>query len=86
MAYTVEITSKARKQFSGLPQVVKPQVADTINALADDPRPPQSIRLEDTPGYRVRTGDYRVLYTIDDKAKRVTVYRVQHRRDVYRGR
>ena len=85
MAYIVEITSKARKQFNGLPHVAKPQVAEAINVLADDPRPPQSIKLEDIPGYRLRVGDYRVLYTIDDKAKLVTVYRVQHRRDVYRG-
>lgn len=85
MAYTVEITSKARKQFSGLPQAAKPQVSEAINALADDARPPQSIKLEDMLGYRVRSGDYRVLYTIDAKARLVTVYRVQHQRDVYRG-
>ncbi len=58
-----------------------------IATLADDPRPPQSRRLVgvSTGAYRLRQGDYRVVYEVDDDALEVTVTRVAHRRDVYRG-
>ena len=53
--------------------------------LATDPRPPGARALKDRPGYlRVRVGDYRLIYTIEDDVLRVIVVRVGHRRDVYR--
>jgi len=85
LAYQIDMTLKARKQFTDLPSVVKPRVAEVIGALADDPRPSTSQELEGLVGYRIHSGDYRILYVIDDKAKVVTIYRVKHRRDVYRG-
>jgi mRNA interferase RelE/StbE len=85
MAYQVDVTSKARKQFNDLPSAVKPHIAEAISGLSGDPRPHACQKLADMDGYRLRCGDYRILYVVDDKAKLVTVYRVKHRRDAYRG-
>jgi mRNA interferase RelE/StbE len=55
-----------------------------MQGLADNPRPRQSIKLSGTESYRLRVGDYRILYEINNPAKSVTVYRIKHRREVYR--
>mgnify|MGYP001146854820 CR=1 FL=1 len=52
--------------------------------LAEDPRPPAARKLQGRDGYRVRVGDYRILYTIDDGVLLVVIVTVGHRRDVYR--
>lgn len=52
--------------------------------LAEYPRSNQSIKLSGTGGYRLRVGDDRILYEIDDATRAVTVYRIKHRREVYR--
>lgn len=57
-----------------------------IKALATDPRPPGSVALAGKKGaYRIRDGDYRALYTIHDDIVLVYVFRVEHRKDAYRG-
>ena len=55
-----------------------------LTALGDDPRPPGSQKLVGLEAYRVRVGDHRVIYEIDDPARAVIVVRVRHRREVYR--
>ena len=55
-----------------------------IAALAEDPRPHGSQKLATGDGYRVRQGDYRIVYTVDDKAREVEVYKIRHRREIYR--
>ena len=57
---------------------------DAIDALADDPRPPGCEKLSGREGYRIRVGEWRALYRVDDQQRRVEVVRVAHRRDVYR--
>lgn len=62
------------------------RIADRIQALADDPRPPGSVKLagrEDR--IRIRQGNYRILYSVDDEERVVTVVRIAHRRDAYRS-
>jgi mRNA interferase RelE/StbE len=59
-------------------------VVTRIRRLADDPRPPGSERLSGEDRYRIRRGDYRVVYAIDDEQRIVEVVRIGHRRDVYR--
>lgn len=62
-----------------------PGLVGAVPKLATDPRPPGARGLKDRPGYlRVRVGDYRIIYTIEDDVLRVIVVRVGHRRDVYR--
>lgn len=85
MGYQIEFTSSAAKAFGKLTDDVRQRVADVIDALADDPRPRGVEKLRGSEStYRVRVGDYRILYEIADRALIVTVIKVGHRRDVYR--
>jgi len=54
-----------------------------IRALSKDARPPGCLKLTGEEGYRIRAGDYRILYRIDDASKRIFIYRIKHRKDVY---
>lgn len=84
MSYRVLIRSSAERELDALPNTVHKRVAAKIVALGADPRPAGCKKLSGTDGYRIRIGDYRVVYTVDDKAVIVTVVGVGHRRDVYR--
>lgn len=55
-----------------------------IKSLAEQPRQHKTEKLKGVEGYRLRVGNYRILYDIDDHAKTVTIHRVQHRKEVYR--
>lgn len=85
MPYTVIIENKAQKDFFKLTIPHSAAIKKHINELEKDPRHPGVKKLAGTSdGYRVRAGDYRILYTIDDRKKIVTIYRIRHRREVYR--
>jgi mRNA interferase RelE/StbE len=85
MSYHVVFTRRALRDLSALPQNDRARLAKRIDGLANDPRPHGAKKLEDLEGlYRLRVGDYRVLYTIEDQVVTVTVVRVGHRRDIYR--
>jgi mRNA interferase RelE/StbE len=83
-AYRVLITRSAEKEIERLPDGVRRLVVRRILALADDPRPHGSQKLSGEDKYRIRQGDYRVVYTIEDAVVTVTVVRVAHRSDAYR--
>ena len=85
MSYQVEVESRAKREFIRLSGEAQERVAEAIDALKRAPRPPGAKRLVGKTGYRIRLGDFRVLYTIDDQVKLVRIYRIGHRRDVYRG-
>jgi len=59
-------------------------VAGRIHRLAADPRPVGAEKLSALERYRIRQGDYRIVYSIDDRERTVTVFKVGHRREVYR--
>lgn len=85
MDYRVEIKTSARKELLGLPVNARRRVNAAILALADDPRPQGCKKLHGVDDvYRVRVGDYRVIYIIHDDIVLVVVVRVRHRRDAYR--
>lgn len=86
MRYTVAFTPAATRQFRKLPRTVQAILRPAINALADDPRPSGVKKLTnaDQGTYRVREGDYRIVYDIEDDILLVLVVRVGHRREVYR--
>ncbi|MBO1346276.1 MAG: type II toxin-antitoxin system RelE/ParE family toxin [Hormoscilla sp. GUM202] len=67
-----------------LPTLAYARVRDAIFALAEDPRPPGCLKLTNREGWRIRVGDYRVIYEIDDTENIVTILDVDRRRDVYR--
>ena len=84
MTYKVFLETRARKEFLGLPTQIQDRLREAIDDLAQDPRPPGVKKLSGIEGYRLRKGDYRVLFTIDDKAKEIRIYRIGHRREIYR--
>ncbi len=85
MPYQVHIAPAAQREFKRLPPEVVGKVDAVMLELEQTPRPHGCTKLEGAEGeYRVRSGDYRILYVIDDKAKLVTIAHVRHRRDAYR--
>ena len=84
MSYALRILPRAEKQLTSLDSKSYESLKTRIYALAEDPRPPGCRKLKDYLGWRVRAGDYRIVYEIDDTAKTVTVLRVGHRKEIYR--
>jgi mRNA interferase RelE/StbE len=82
--YRVTLKSSAEKEFFRLPDTVSARIIPKIKALATDPRPHGSKKLRGgTDEWRIRIGDYRVIYVIDDEEMKVKVTRIAHRREVY---
>jgi mRNA interferase RelE/StbE len=81
--YRIEVTPAAARQLRKLEPQIARRVQGAIEMLAVDPRPPASRPLRGRPGYRVRVGDHRLLYTVQDDVLIVVVIRLGHRRDVY---
>lgn len=83
--YKLTLDRRVRsKDLPGLPKTDAVRIAERIGRLVDDPRPRGAVKLTDQPGYRVRQGNYRILYEIDEEAATVRVSGVSHRRDAYR--
>ena len=86
MAYTIYLTKPAAKDLAAIPKKILQLIDDTIQSLADNPRPHGSIKLQGEEDlYRIRKGNFRIIYKIEDEALIVTVVRVGNRRDVYRS-
>lgn len=86
MPYRVEVRPAAARELRKLGRQARDRVAKVISLLADNPRPPAAKVLvsDDTPRlWRVRTGDYRVIYQIHDEVLLVLVVAVRHRREAY---
>ena len=83
--YKVEIKKSAVKEIERLPRGDLKAVLDKINSLADNPRPHDCKKLSGQEKYRVRCGNYRILYSIEDDVLVVFVVKVGHRKDVYRN-
>ena len=83
-AYRVEIARSAERDLRRLSTELFERVAVKLGALAENPRPPGCEKLAGLEGYRIRVGDYRVLYEVDDTKRTVFVARIRHRREVYR--
>ena len=85
MPYRVEFTPKAERQLGRLPPQAQDRLLPHIRSLADEPRPSGARKLTaPTDLYRIRVGDYRVVYEIRDQVLLVLVVLVGHRREVYR--
>ena len=79
MTYAIRIRPAAVRALRGIAHADRERVQAAIALLAQDPRPPTG-----RPGYRVRVGDYRILYTVDDGVLLIVVVTLGHRREVYR--
>jgi len=85
-AYSIHLRPGARRALRQLDPAVRQAVVKTIDALASEPRPSGARALTGhRPYLRVRTGDYRIVYAVDDSAKTVTIAVVGHRREVYQN-
>lgn len=83
-SYRIEVRPAAVRALQKLDPAARPRVQGAVALLAQDPRPPASRPLRGRPGYRVRVGDYRIVYTVHDDVLLVVVVTLAHRRDVYR--
>lgn len=83
-SYKIEIKKSAVKEIENLPSVVLKRVIFHIQELSDDPRPNGCKKLSGDEKYRIRVGDYRILYEIEEEIVTVYVVKVAHRKEVYR--
>ena len=83
-SYKLLIKPSAAKELEGLPLKDRRRLVARIHGLSVQPRPPGSEKLSGQDRFRVRQGNYRVLYSIDDTLQALTIVKIGHRRDVYR--
>ena len=84
--YRVELTRAAQRDLTALPKRDLRRIDVRLLALAEDPYPPGVEKLSGSEGlFRVRVGDYRILYQVEDDRLVVLVVRIRHRREAYRG-
>lgn len=84
MSYTVFVERFAQKQIMKLDKKAVLLIKTAITGLAENPRPQGYIKLKGEEAYRIRVGNYRIIYEIDDGKITVTVVAVGHRKDIYR--
>ncbi len=85
MKYRIKIIAKAEKDLDAVTGHDFDAIKKRILSLSENPRPFGSKKLTDEGGYRIRSGNFRILYRIDDMTKEVVIYRVKHRKEVYRS-
>jgi mRNA interferase RelE/StbE len=84
--YQIKILSKARRSLKKLPKNIQNQLKNTIRSLAENPRPQGVKKLSgDYNLYRVRQGDYRVIYEIQDEVLLIIIVLAGHRKQIYRN-
>ncbi len=81
--YKIELRPAAVRALRKIDPPTRRRLQGVIALLAQDPRPPAARALQGRPGFRVRVGDYRIIYTIADDVLLVVVVTLGHRRDVY---
>ncbi len=85
MSYVVIISKSVQKQIDSLPNDFVERVIEKIQNLTSEPRPDGVVKLKGSDNeYRIRVGDYRVRYEIDDENQLVQILQCKHRSDVYR--
>ena len=83
--YKIYLLPQAEKDLDALKGKLFQQIKNKIVNLSENPRPPGSIKLTAEEGYRLRSGNYRIVYRIEDKERIVYVYRIKHRKEAYRS-
>lgn len=83
-SYSLRIKPSAAKELETVPRKDRRRIVQKIGGLASEPRPAGAEKLSGHDKYRLRQGDYRVLYSVDDQDRIVVVVKIGHRREVYR--
>lgn len=83
--YNIRFFRSAQKELDDLPKHIAENISRRIHALAHNPRSAQSKKLVGSPDqFRLRVGDYRILFRLDTPARQIIIYRISHRKDAYR--
>ncbi|NOT91115.1 type II toxin-antitoxin system RelE family toxin [Ferruginibacter sp.] len=87
MPYQIVYTTSANKELSEIPVADYKKVIAAVNSLADNPFPHGALKLEGVKGklYRIRKGNYRIIYSVEHSVITVTILKIAHRKDVYRS-
>ncbi len=85
MKYLLQIRKQALKELEHLTVKTNKQITDAIDQLADNPRPTgcKKLKGEQEEFWRIRVGDYRIIYTIEDKIRIIEIRKIGHRKDIY---
>lgn len=83
--YKLKILPQAQKDLNHLYGKIFNKIKNEIASLTGNPRPYGCLKLTNEEGYRIKIGNYRALYRIDDAAKEIFIYRVKHRKEAYRN-
>lgn len=84
MSYDVQFSHRAARKFRALPRQAQEQLTPLIASLAENPRPPGATNFSELPGgYRVRSGDFRIVYAVRDKQLLMLVLSVGDRKSIY---
>ena len=83
-SYRLLIKPSAARELEALPAKDRRRIVAKIEGLANNPRPPGSEELSGEEKYRLRQGDYRILYSVEDARTTLTIVKIGHRREVYR--
>ena len=84
MSHQIILPRSAQKELDRLPDEVAERIMDALDGLKTQPRPPGCKKLRGENAWRIRVGDYRIIYEIQDKFLQIVVVTVGHRREVYR--
>lgn len=83
MKYALLVLRRAQKELASLDKIEYERVRDAVASLAENPRPAGCKKLVGREGWRIRVGNYRVIFEINDEKREVTVLHIGHRRDIY---
>ncbi len=83
--YKIELRRKAQRSLDRLPKGDFDAVVNALKGLADSPRPKGVEKIKSAGLWRIRQGDYRIVYSIDDSQRTVTVLRIGHRREIFQN-
>jgi mRNA interferase RelE/StbE len=86
MSFVVQIPKKVERELSLLPESVFDKVLPHLKILTTNPFPQNSKKLHNRNGYRLRVGDYRILYDVNHVEKLIIIQRIAHRKDVYKDK
>lgn len=84
MSYRVILPKSVQKELNRLPDDIAGRILDALSELKEQPRPPGCKKLRGESAWRIRIGDYRMIYEIHDKVLQIIIVTVGHRREVYR--
>lgn len=84
MSYAISILRRAQKEFAAISESDYRRIREAILKLVENPRPPNCKKLVGREGWRIKVGDYRVIYEIADSDKEITILPIGHRRDIYK--